>query len=240
LTENSDGRFAIAKSWRGRGSALLMSAIFIVLFVAANLALNDLLAGVQRHIGTLEGHFLLAMSSIAIAVLLLTAAMAWIGGQRLSHYGYAGSHKARNFAIGIGFGTFFVAAQLVALGWLGFLTWGPAVLSASLLLPGAICAALFLVVGFTEESLFRGYLLVELSRAISFWPAALLLAGLFGAMHGLKGGGENVIGGLQAMAAAIGSPIRFARPVRCGWRWAAMRAGTLRKASSSACPTAER
>jgi hypothetical protein len=209
MNSRADDRFAIAKDWRGRGGAFLGSAIFILLFVTANLTLNYLLTGVQRHIATLEGHLLLAMSSIAVTVLLLTAAMAWFRGQRLSHYGYAGSHKWRNFAIGIGCATLLAATLLVAIGWLGFLTWGSPVLTASLLTSGAIWAVFFLVVGFTEESLFRGYVLVELSRAISFWPAAFLLAVLFGAAHLWKGGGENLMGALHATAIAIALAFSF-------------------------------
>lgn len=75
--------------------------------------------------------------------------------------------------------------------------------SGSLFLAGLFYAVLFLVIGFTEESLFRGYALVQLSQAIAFWPAALVLAVLFGAAHGMKGGGEDFIGGLQAAAVAV-------------------------------------
>jgi hypothetical protein len=59
-------------------------------------------------------------------------------------------------------------------------------------------ALLFLVVAVTEESLFRGYGFVELSRAISFWPAAIFCSVLFGLPHWLKGEGETIIGGIQA------------------------------------------
>jgi CAAX protease family protein len=205
-----DRRFRIATGWRERGGAFLRVVTFTLLFVASNLTLNYLLSGIQQHIKTLEVHMLLAMSSIGIAVLVLTGAMAWIGGQRLSLYGYAGPNKWRNFLVGIGSATLLLAAHLATLGWLGFLTWDlSVVLNASLVKSGIICAALFLIVGFTEESIFRGYVLVELSRAISFWPAALLIAVLFGASHLLKGGGENLTGAFHASAIAIAFAFSF-------------------------------
>jgi len=40
-----------------------------------------------------------------------------------------------------------------------------------------------LALGFSEEFLFRGYLLKTLSEGISFWPAAALLSSLFGLVH---------------------------------------------------------
>jgi uncharacterized protein len=53
--------------------------------------------------------------------------------------------------------------------------------------------AFFLAVGFFEEFLFRGYTLYTLTEGIGFWPAAVLLAVCFGAVH-LKNSGEGWIG----------------------------------------------
>ena len=58
-------------------------------------------------------------------------------------------------------------------------------------------ALAFLLVGFCEEFLFRGYALYTLSTGIGFWPAAGLLSALFGAVH-LHNPGESWIGGLSA------------------------------------------
>jgi membrane protease YdiL (CAAX protease family) len=206
---NDDGRFRIADDWRSRGGAFLRFASFALLFVAANLALNYLLTSAQQHVKSLEGHMQLAMTSLGISVLVLTVVMARVSRRRFSTYGYAGPHKWRNFGIGIGCGISLLAAQLLAINWLGFLTWGPPAFNPSLLWSGVIYAAFFLTVGFTEESLFRGYPLVELSHAISFWGAAILMGIVFGAVHWLKGGGENFIGGLQAVAAAVAFAFSF-------------------------------
>jgi membrane protease YdiL (CAAX protease family) len=50
--------------------------------------------------------------------------------------------------------------------------------------------AFFLIVGFFEEFFFRGYLLHTLGEGVGFWPAAILLAAIFGAVH-LKNPGEG-------------------------------------------------
>jgi uncharacterized protein len=59
----------------------------------------------------------------------------------------------------------------------------------------------FLLVGFFEEFLLRGYSQFTLTRAIGFWPAAILLSCMFGLIHTQNAGEEWP--GLLA-AAAIG------------------------------------
>jgi len=62
-------------------------------------------------------------------------------------------------------------------------------------------AVMFLLVGFFEEFLLRGYTQFTLTRAIGFWPAAVLLSCTFGLIH-IRNGGEEWPGLLAA--AAIG------------------------------------
>ena len=57
--------------------------------------------------------------------------------------------------------------------------------------------AVFLLVGFFEEFLFRGYTQFTLITGIGFWPAAALLSIAFGALH-LNNKGESILGGLAA------------------------------------------
>jgi membrane protease YdiL (CAAX protease family) len=54
----------------------------------------------------------------------------------------------------------------------------------------AFWAAMFLLVGFFEEFLLRGYSQFTLTRAIGFWPAAVLLSCTFGLIH-LQNAGEQ-------------------------------------------------
>jgi hypothetical protein len=56
---------------------------------------------------------------------------------------------------------------------------------------------LFLLVGLTEEFMLRGYSQFTLARGMGFWPAAVLLSAIFGAVH-LKNPGEAWLGALAA------------------------------------------
>lgn len=62
---------------------------------------------------------------------------------------------------------------------------------------GAAWGVMFLLVGFFEELLLRGYAQFTLARGIGFWPAAILLSGVFGAAH-LGNPGESGAGALSA------------------------------------------
>ena len=59
----------------------------------------------------------------------------------------------------------------------------------------------FLLVGFFEEFLMRGYALFTLTTGMRFWPSALLLSAVFGAGH-IGNKGESWVG--ASMAALIG------------------------------------
>jgi membrane protease YdiL (CAAX protease family) len=61
----------------------------------------------------------------------------------------------------------------------------------------AYWALMFLLVGFFEEFLLRGYTQFTLARGIGFWPAALILSCAFGLIH-LRNGGEQWRGLLAA------------------------------------------
>jgi uncharacterized protein len=62
-------------------------------------------------------------------------------------------------------------------------------------------AVMFLLVGFFEEFLLRGYSQFTLTRVTGFWPAAVALSCMFGLIH-IRNGGEEWPGLLAA--AAIG------------------------------------
>ena len=90
----------------------------------------------------------------------------------------------------------------------------------------AFWGVFFLLVGFFEDFLFRGYSQFALTRAIGFWPAALLLSCLFGWTH--RGNeGEQWMGLLAA--AAIGlffcltlrrtGSLWFAVGFHAAWDW---------------------
>ena len=58
---------------------------------------------------------------------------------------------------------------------------------------GAYWAAAFVIVGLSEEFLFRGYAQYTLAQGIGFWPAAIALSFSFGAVH-WRNPGEGIAG----------------------------------------------
>lgn len=84
----------------------------------------------------------------------------------------------------------------------------------------------FLAVALFEEYLFRGYGLYTLSDGIGFWPAAIVLAVAFGAVH-MGNGGENRVGiaGVFLYAIFAAATLRrtgnlwLAVGAHAGWDW---------------------
>lgn len=206
--------FARAAEKRGRYLALVYFLSFAVLTVVvgvlaaheAKLALHFLYAKQQPDSGTAG---LIAEPATAAAVLLTTFVMALISKQPFLSFGLGGRHRLRNFAIGLAAGIGLIAALLLAMQALGGFSFGAlAGTWPTLVKNGALYGLLFLAVAITEEFLFRGYGLVMLSRFASFWPAAILLALLFGAAH-LGNGGEDAVGALAAGSYALGAALSF-------------------------------
>jgi len=65
----------------------------------------------------------------------------------------------------------------------GYTVSGLAIHGAAALGSTILWALAFLFIGLFEEIYFRGYPLATLTRGLGFWPAALLLSLLFGALH---------------------------------------------------------
>ena len=83
---------------------------------------------------------------------------------------------------------------------------------------GLLWAVAFLLVGFSEEFMFRGYVQYTLARGIGFWPAAACLSLVFGAFH-LLNPGEGIVGALNV--AVTGMVFAFALR-RTGNLWLAV------------------
>lgn len=88
-------------------------------------------------------------------------------------------------------------------------------------------AAAFVMVGFFEEILFRGYPQFTLASGIGFWPAAFVLSALFWLGH-MANPGESWIGGLSVALAALlfcvslwlTGNLWFAIGMHAAWDWA--------------------
>jgi len=91
---------------------------------------------------------------------------------------------------------------------------------------GLLYAIAFLLVATFEEFLFRGYLQSTLASGIGFWPAAIVLAVVFGSVH-LGNRGETKLGALTAglfgLVAAFSlfrtGNLWFAIGLHAAWDW---------------------
>lgn len=146
---------------------------------------------------------ILSEASVLLALLLATAAMARLEHRRVADYGLAGVDRLRQFLIGLVCGFAFLSLLVGILIGTHHLTLTQSHMTLSWSLRYAAAWALaFFLVGMTEEFMLRGYLLYTLARGIRFWPAAIVLAILFGALH--KGNpGESPFGLVAAALIAL-------------------------------------
>lgn len=106
------------------------------------------------------------------------------------------------------FGLAEISALIGLVSAFGGYSFGSIALSGQGLLHwGIIWAIFFTFVGLFEEFLFRGYTQFTLADGVGFWPAAILLSCLFGAVH-LDNPGEDWVGAASVLT--IGLVFAFA------------------------------
>jgi membrane protease YdiL (CAAX protease family) len=105
---------------------------------------------------------------------------------------------SKPFWLGLAWGIVALSVLMLLMRVAGVFSFGtPALHGARALKFAAFWGAYFLLVGFFEEFTFRGYTQFTLARGMGFWPAALLLSFIFGAVH-LNNPGEAWVGALCA------------------------------------------
>jgi len=146
--------------------------------------------------------YLLELSQF-VPVLVATAMMALFERRPLLFYGYQGRARALRFLSGCFWGFIAISVAVLLLSKMGYLVLNGRVLGgASALRYGVQWGGLFLLVGFTEESMFRGYAQFTLTRGRGFWWSAILLAIPFGLLHSTNGG-ESLVGLLAVGAVSL-------------------------------------
>jgi hypothetical protein len=104
----------------------------------------------------------------------------------------------RPFWSGAVWGFVGITGLLLAISACGDFSFGHIALHGTRILKFAgFWGVYFLAVGLFEEFLFRGYTQAALTQGVGFWPAALLLSTIFGAVH-LGNEGEALLGALAA------------------------------------------
>ncbi|HKD49903.1 MAG TPA: type II CAAX endopeptidase family protein [Candidatus Acidoferrum sp.] len=125
----------------------------------------------------------------------------------------------KSFWLGIFLGLCEVSLLVGLIAAFGGYSFGPLVLRGEGLIGwGLLWAVAFLLVGLSEEFMFRGYVQYTLTRGIGFWPAAVCLSLVFGAFH-LLNPGEGIVGALNV--AVTGMVFAFALR-RTGNLWLAV------------------
>jgi uncharacterized protein len=177
--------------------------LYFAVWRALYLFWGDILQILQPHVTPA-----LWLQVIAELGLVLTAAAPalllgrWEGGT-IGDYGFPPRIAfGKLFWSGIAWGIVAITVLLLLMHGIGVFEFGRLALHGRRILKfAAFWGAFFLLVGFYEEFLTRGYSQFTLSQAIGFWPSAILLSLAFGAIH-LANPGESRIGILAA--AAIG------------------------------------
>jgi membrane protease YdiL (CAAX protease family) len=174
------GPNGLRAGWR----LLLFLAILSILFPAAAMLVRLFHAPRMRD-GITPGAARFGEGLPLLIVLLASWIMAQVERRGLAAYGL----PAR-FAFGARFWQGAIIGFLAISGLLGAIRMAGAFHLAGLALHGAelwkygfLWAVVFLIVGLFEEFFFRGYALFTLTTGVGFWPAALVLSGIFGYVH---------------------------------------------------------
>jgi uncharacterized protein len=187
----------IRAGWR----AGLYVAIFLLLATALQAIVALLRIAVRRQIGS--GLFLQEVLLVACA-LAAAQVMAFLEGRRVGDYGLPWRSAFRgHFWQGVFWGIAEITVLMLLIRALGGYSFGGLALRGTEAAHYALLwAGFFLVVGFAEEFLFRGYLQFTLASGMGFWPAAILLSVAFGAVH-LRNPGEGPAGALGVFVIAM-------------------------------------
>ena len=167
-----------------RAIALGRFLLFAVLALALLKLLGFLAGLLHLNIRTLYWSAIFGNAQVVIASLGATAIMARIDGRSFAAYGLEDERWLRRFVLGAACGFVALTVLLVAMRLSGAYSFGSAQTHGIALAEFALVyAALFFIVAFSEETLFRGYALMALAESISFWPAAIILGLIFGLSH---------------------------------------------------------
>lgn len=215
----------------------------LLIFFGIYAVLSGALAAGLRHIPSLQAWraaqrlsggvitpgALLFAEGLSVVVLLLSAAgMALIEERSFADYGLPGGGVfGKRIWQGAVLGFLMVSLLMGLIGALhGFQISGWALGRGEALRYALVYALGFALVGVSEEVFFRGYLQATLSQGIGFWPAAVILAICFGALH-LANPGEAKFGALMAGAFGLVAAFSlrrtgslwFAIGMHAAWDW---------------------
>ncbi len=194
------GPHGIRPGWRW----LMFLGIFFVcagVLILPAIALHLInLPGMQPGAQAFTASFVLIQEGILVIALFVAAlVMSKIEQRPMAQYGLPASEAFRGrFWVGAVWGILAITATMLLIAALHGFSFGSVALSGRALVGYALAWAIaFLLTGFSEEFLFRGYSQFTLGGGMGFRPAAIFLSLLFGAGH-LQNPGEAWPGALAA------------------------------------------
>lgn len=209
--------------------SLLASLIFLL--VVAIRAIRSLLSLPHHATNVLTpGRGLLNEGVFLFGVLFTSAIFARFERRSFADYGLPlRSAFGARFLEGLLWGLALISAVLLVLRVTGNFYFGSLGLTPEKIPAFAVLWAVFFVmVGVAEGFAFSGYALFALTRGLGFWPAAAVLAFLFGGLHLAVNAGENwlgsvslvIVGLLLALTLQRTGNLWFAIGMHAAWDWA--------------------
>ena len=212
------GHDGLRPGWR----LLVYFSLVAVLFLVSQVILGGL-----RSLGLLRLMFLDKLLFV-FAATIPAIFLARMEQRPFCAYGLAPQGFLRkNFLLGALWGIAAVSLLIFLLRLAGSYEFGPIVLGARRLAKFAVFwSAFFLLVALSEEFLLRGYSLFTLTEAMGFWPAAVLLSAIFGAIHtgnegesGMGIFGAALIGFFFCLTVRRTGNLWFAVGFHASWDW---------------------
>lgn len=182
--------FVSPQGIRAGWSLVLFFALYYILTLGAQLgfasipALRSWAASQPRSVFTPAGQ--IVYTALELILLLLSVALvSKVERRPFRDYGLSQPKtlgKRLLFGLVLGFGLASLLTGLIAM-FGGYSVHGLAISVPEIAANAFLYGIGFLMVGFFEEFAFRGYLQATLQRGVGFWPAAVILSVIFGAIH---------------------------------------------------------
>lgn len=197
------GGRGIRSGWRLTIFLLMLAGSIVGLFGFGILRIPAAASVMRQGLLSPTLEYLLEIPT-AICLLVCSLVMARIEKRSLGDYGLSLRRGAwKHFLWGLCWGLSVFSSVIVLIAaFYGFSFGGLALHGLALIKYAGLWAIGFLMVGFVEEFLYRGYVQFTLTQAMGFWPAAIVWSLVFAGMH-LKNPNENVAGALEVFLFAI-------------------------------------
>jgi membrane protease YdiL (CAAX protease family) len=201
--------------------------IFNVAFMIVGVVMKALLVPIVGREPAWTAPYFLLIEAVSLAgAALCVLLMARIERRRFTDYGLGGVRPfGRLFWEGSlwGLATIGTVVGLMALAG-GYAVRGLALGGFEIVRSTLLWAVAFLVAGFMEEFVFRGYELATLASGLRFWPAAVVLSALFGFyLHYAQKPNETLVDGLSVSLVALFFCFTVRRTgnlwFAIGWHW---------------------